>query len=236
MPNETSRSIRSFVRREGRTTPAQRRALGELWPRFGIDFEGKKLDLAAIFGRTAPIVLEIGFGDGESLFAQAIDHPEWDFLGIEVHAPGVGHLLNALDRHALSNLRVIREDAVPVLCEAIPEGAIASIQVFFPDPWPKKRHHKRRLIQPELVECLVRALAPGGSLHLATDWADYAEHMLAVLEAVPQIENLAGPGCFWPPPSPRPATKFERRGQRLGHQSWDLIYRRVDEPAVHGGS
>jgi tRNA (guanine-N7-)-methyltransferase len=228
-------SVRSFVRREGRMTPAQRRALDELWPRYGIDIADKILDLKAIFGRIAPIILEVGFGNGESLLSQAIEHPETDFLGIEVHTPGIGQLLNALDRCALTNVRVIREDAVQVLRETIPGGAVAGIQIFFPDPWPKKRHCKRRLIQPELVERLVKVLTPGGSLHLATDWADYAEHMLAVLEADPQLENLAGPGRFWPSPSPRPQTKFERRGQRLGHQSWDLIYRRIDKAGMDGG-
>jgi tRNA (guanine-N7-)-methyltransferase len=216
-------------------TPAQRRALDQHWPSFGIENADKMLDLEAIFGRSSPIILEIGFGNGESLLAQAIDHPEYDFLGIEVHTPGIGHLLNALDQRALTNVRVIREDATRVIREAIPDGAIAGIQIFFPDPWPKTRHHKRRLIQPDLVERLARVLAPGGSLHLATDWADYAEHMLTVLEANPQLENLAGPGRYWPPPSPRPHTKFERRGQRLGHQSWDLIFRRIDKAEANGG-
>jgi tRNA (guanine-N7-)-methyltransferase len=227
--------VRSFVRREGRMTAGQARALRDLWPLYGIEVLGKKLEFAAIFGRSAPIVLEIGFGNGDSLLAQAREHPELDFVGIEVHAPGVGHLLGAIAREGLGNLRVIREDAVTVLEQAIPAGSLERIQVFFPDPWPKKRHHKRRLIQTELVGRLAEVLRPGGTLHLATDWADYAEHMRAVLEAESRLENAAGPGRFWPPPPPRPPTKFEHRGRRLGHPAWDLIYRRTEATQPHDG-
>jgi tRNA (guanine-N7-)-methyltransferase len=216
-------------------TAGQERALDELWSHYGIDLDGKKLDFAAIFDRSAPIVLEIGFGDGSSLLTQALERSEQDFVGIEVHRPGIGRLLREIEREGLRNVRVIRDDAVRVLEEAIPEGSLERIQIFFPDPWPKKRHHKRRLVQPELAGRLARALRPGGTLHLATDWQDYAEHMRAVLEAEPRLENAAGPGSYWPPPPPRPATKFEHRGERLGHRTWDLIYRRIEESGAHGG-
>ncbi|MEJ2629905.1 MAG: tRNA (guanosine(46)-N7)-methyltransferase TrmB [Acidihalobacter sp.] len=223
------RRIRSFVRREGRLTSGQERALVELGPRLLLDLQGGFLDLTDIFGRTAPVTLEIGFGNGESLATQAQTHPERDYIGIEVHRPGVGHLLQVAERLALTNLRAFNADAVEVLERCIADGSLAVIQIFFPDPWHKKRHHKRRLIQPEFVTLLVRKLAPGGRIHLATDWEDYAEHMREVMEAAPELTNLHGPGTFAPSPTDRPPTKFEQRGKRLGHGVWELIYRRVQE-------
>lgn len=221
------RRIRSFVRREGRLTRGQERALSTLGPRLLLDPQGGFLDFTELFGRTAPVTLEIGFGNGESLAAQALAHPERDFLGIEVHRPGVGHLLQAVERLGLDNLRTFNADAVEVLELRVADGSLAAIQIFFPDPWHKKRHHKRRLVQPEFVALLTRKLAPGGRIHLATDWADYAEHMRAVMEAAPELSNLYGPHAFAPQPTERPPTKFERRGRRLGHQVWDMIYRRT---------
>jgi tRNA (guanine-N7-)-methyltransferase len=216
------RPIRSFVRREGRLTAGQQRALDTLWPRFGIEFSEKMLDLASIFGRSAPITLEIGFGNGESLATMAQAEPERDFLGIEVHRPGVGHLLQRIEALRLTNLRVMCHDAVEVLKHQIPPGSLDTVQIFFPDPWHKKRHHKRRIIQPAFVALLAARMRPGGVLHLATDWEDYAQHMLEVLEASPQLRNTAS--GFAPRPAHRPPTKFEERGQRLGHGVWDVVF------------
>jgi tRNA (guanine-N7-)-methyltransferase len=223
------RPIRSFVRREGRLTRAQERALTELWPRFGIDLtEGfGPIDLAGAFARRAPCVLEIGFGDGEALASLAERHPENDYLGVEVHRPGVGHLLLQVEARGLGNVRVIAHDAVEVLRTRLTDESLAGVHILFPDPWPKKRHHKRRLVQPELVALLRRRLVPGGYVHLATDWEHYAEWMLAVMGAAPGFVNEAGAGRFLPRPETRPQTKFERRGRRLGHPVRDLLFRRV---------
>ncbi|ROR34622.1 tRNA (guanosine(46)-N7)-methyltransferase TrmB [Inmirania thermothiophila] len=220
-----TRRIRSFVRREGRMTAAQRRALATLWPRYGLEPRGV-LDLDAAFGRRARRTLEIGFGNGEALLTLARTALEEDFLGIEVHRPGVGHLLLGLEREGLGNVRVICDDAVEVLSRHLPAASLDRILIWFPDPWPKKRHHKRRLVQPPFVRELLRVLRPGGLLHLATDWPDYAEHMVAVLEAEPGLINLEGPGRFAPRPPWRPRTRFEARGERLGHPVLDLLYRR----------
>jgi tRNA (guanine-N7-)-methyltransferase len=220
------RPIRSFVRREGRMTVAQRRALADLWPRYGIEAGEAPLDFAVLFGRTAPVTLEIGFGNGEALLTVAAAHPERDFIGIEVHRPGVGQLLNALAARGLSNVRVAIGDAREFLLQRVPEASLGAVHLFFPDPWPKKRHHKRRLVQPAFAELVRQRLRPGGWWHLATDWQDYAGHMLAVLEAA-GFENTAGPGRFAPDPGERPPTKFEARGRRLGHAVWDLVCRRV---------
>ena len=220
------RSIRSFVTRAGRITAAQQRALAQLWPKYGIEPGPGTLELAAHFGRAAPCTLEIGFGNGENLVTLAQAHPERDFLGIEVHRPGVGRLLLALEEHGLRNVRVVCRDAVEVLERQIAPASLAQIQVLFPDPWPKKRHHKRRLIQPPFVALLARALESGGTLRCATDWQPYALEMLSVLEAVPELENLAAGGGFVPRPSERLPTRFERRGTRLGHEVWDLAFRR----------
>jgi len=220
------RPIRSFVRREGRITKAQERALTELWPRYGVDAGDAPLDFRALFGRAAPVHVEIGFGNGDVLAAMAARHPEYDYLGIEVHRPGIGALLRRLEAAGLGNARVMRADAKEVLARNIPDAALSAVNIFFPDPWPKKRHHKRRLIQPEFAELVRRKLQPGGMLHLATDWRDYAEQMLDVLSQTPGFENTAGAGAFAPRPEERPLTKFEQRGKRLGHEVYDLSFRR----------
>ncbi|MEA5446123.1 tRNA (guanosine(46)-N7)-methyltransferase TrmB [Gammaproteobacteria bacterium AB-CW1] len=220
------RPIRSFVRREGRLTPAQARAMEELFPRYGLAFEPRPVDWAALFRRQAPVTMEIGFGNGELLATLAAQHPDRNFLGIEVHRPGVGRLLNQLEEEGLDNVRVSTHDAVEVLREQIAEASLDRLLIFFPDPWPKKRHHKRRLVQPGFAEMAARRLAPGGRLHLATDWEDYKNHILEVLDACPLLENTAGPGGTVPRPDDRPVTHFERRGQRKGHGVWDLVYTR----------
>ncbi len=226
MSVEHPRPIRSFVIRAGRLTDGQRRALDELWPRYGVDFDARPLDLDALFGRRAPRVVEIGFGNGEHLAALAARQPERDFLGIEVHPPGIGRLLLALARADLRNVRVIGHDAVEVLETQIPSSSLEEVQILFPDPWPKKRHHKRRLIQTPFVECLARRLMPGGLLRLATDWEPYAEHMRQVLDACPLLENVAPPGGFLERSPDRTPTRFEQRGEHLGHQIRELAYRR----------
>ncbi|MDJ0926171.1 MAG: tRNA (guanosine(46)-N7)-methyltransferase TrmB [Gammaproteobacteria bacterium] len=212
------RRVRSFVRRAGRVTAGQQRALRELWPRWGLDEVSDELDLDAIFGRQAPRVVEIGFGDGESLVAMAAANPELDFVGIEVHEPGVGHCLLQLDAANLSNLRLIRHDAIEVLAGWLPAQSIDRVQLFFPDPWPKKRHHKRRIVQPGFIALLRRILKPGGVMQVATDWANYAEHIEDVMRQETDFERIAID-------SGRLETKFERRGQRLGHDIVDLSYR-----------
>jgi len=221
------RAIRSFVRREGRITDAQRRALEELLPRFGVTPGEATLDFAALFGRDAPVHLEIGFGNGEVLATMAAAHPQNNYLGIEVHRPGVGMLLRRLEAEGLANVRVACSDAREFLEQRIPEGSLSGVYVFFPDPWHKKRHQKRRLVQAAFVALLARKLKPGGWLHLATDWEDYARQMLAVLSAAEGFENAAGQNQFAPRPETRPHTRFERRGQRLGHGVRDLIFRRT---------
>jgi tRNA (guanine-N7-)-methyltransferase len=221
----TRRPIRSFVRREGRLTPGQKRAFQALWPRWGLDFQAEPVALSAIFGNAHPVYLEIGFGNGESLAEMARRHPERNYLGVEVHTPGVGHLLLKLEEFGCTNVRVIRHDAVEVLRRMLPAASLEAVYLFFPDPWQKKRHHKRRILQASLVEELARVIRPGGHLHAATDWQDYAEQMLGVLSAdTKRFCNPAGPGNFTPRPESRPLTKFERRGQRLGHGVWDLIF------------
>ncbi len=221
------RRIRSYVRREGRLTPAQRQALEDLWPRYGVDVGEGALDLDALFGRVAPRVLEIGFGNGENLLHMAAIHPENDFLGIEVHRPGVGHLLQRLDEQSFTNVRVICHDAVEVLQRHLADAAFDKVLLFFPDPWPKKRHHKRRIVQPAFIELLKRKLKSGGVFHVATDWEDYAVHVLNVMTAQPELRNLAADGRNSPRPDYRPETKFERRGQRLGHAIFDLLFERT---------
>ena len=195
-----------------------------LMPRFGVPFSPAFLDLEAVFGRKAPKILEIGFGMGETTARIASEHPENDYLGVEVHTPGVGALLKRVDELALTNVRVIQHDAVEVVRDMVPPGSLAGVHVFFPDPWPKKRHHKRRLLQPPFAELLASRLAPGGYVHVATDWQEYAEHILATLGAVRDLEN-PHPG-FAARPADRPETKFENRGRRLGHGSWDTIFRK----------
>ena len=220
------RRIRSFVLREGRMTPAQQRAFDTLWSRFGIDYRGTPHDFAASFGRSAPLVLEIGFGNGEAL-AWASEHdPDRDYLGIEVHRPGVGRLMNTLAGHDARNVRLWNHDAVEVLENEVPPDSLDEARIWFPDPWHKKRHHKRRLVQSELATLLVRKLAGDGRLHLATDWHDYAGQMWDVLDATPGLRNRAGPRGSVPRPAWRPQTHFETRGQKLGHGVWDLLYDR----------
>jgi tRNA (guanine-N7-)-methyltransferase len=221
------RSIRSFVIRGGRQTVAQERAMAELWPRYGIEFSAQPADLDQTFGRQAPRMLEIGFGAGEALLAFAQAHPELDCIGIEVHKPGVGHLLLGAEAAGLKNLRVICHDAVEVLQQQLAPGCIQLVHIFFPDPWHKKRHHKRRLIQPALVELLARVLAIGGTLRLATDWEHYALQMREVIDASPSFANDAPDTGFVARSEERPLTRFERRGHRLGHGVWDLSYTRV---------
>ena len=223
---EHARTIRSFVTRGGRITAAQERALGTLWPRYGIESTAGPLETRSLFGRSAPLTLEIGFGNGENLLALAAAHPERDFLGIEVHRPGVGRLLLGLEERRLTNVRVICRDAVEVFERQIAPRSVREILILFPDPWPKKRHHKRRLIQGPFVELLVRSLAPGGVLRLATDWEPYAVQMLETLRAARELENLAPGGGFAERPAERAPTRFERRGERLGHEVWDLAFRR----------
>lgn len=219
------RRIRSFVRREGRLTPGQARALEEWLPTFGLPEDNTSLDFAAIFGRAAPTLLEIGFGNGDALLEMAQRHPEWNFVGIEVHRPGVGHLLKQAGELDLHNLRVSSRDAVEVLEKQVPDASLARVMLYFADPWPKKRHHKRRIVQPEFVQLVACKLQSGGEFHLATDWENYAEHMREVLDIAPGFANTT-PGAFAPRPEDRPLTKFEKRGQRLGHGVWDLVYRR----------
>jgi len=219
------RPVRSFVLRQGRVSNAQQRHYDAGMPRFGLPYAAAPLDLDTVFGRSAPKFLEIGCGMGETTAAIAAAHPHNDYLGIEVHAPGVGSLLKEIATRELANLRVIRHDAVEVVRDMIPQGALAGIHVYFPDPWPKQRHHKRRLIQPPFVHALARRLAPGGYLHCATDWEEYARQMLDVLAAEPLLENTAPD--FAARPAWRPQTKFEARGLKLGHGVWDLLFSRI---------
>jgi tRNA (guanine-N7-)-methyltransferase len=223
---EKHRRIRSFVRREGRLTPGQQRALEQLWPRFGIDHTNEPLDLTAIFGRAAPHIVEIGFGNGESLLQMAMAHPDLDYLGIEVHRPGVGHLLKRIDEEGVENIRVMCADAVEVLEQQIQNGSLDAVYLFFPDPWHKKRHHKRRQVNANWAQLIRRKLRIGGRLHMATDWEDYAAHMLEVMNTVEGFRNLSEGGDYLPRPAYRPLTKFEQRGERLGHGVWDLIFER----------
>jgi tRNA (guanine-N7-)-methyltransferase len=215
-----NRPIRSYVLRQGRTTPAQKRALEHLLPKYGLSFSEQAINPVQVFGRVAPLVLEIGSGMGETTAEIAKARPEANFLAVEVHGPGVGSLLNRIAAAGLSNVKIIRHDALEVLEHMIPDGALAAIHLFFPDPWPKKRHHKRRMVQPEFAALAARKLAPGGVLHAATDWPDYAEHMGEVFSKETLLEPAAVGFIA------RPVTKFESRGRRLGHPVRDLIFRR----------
>ena len=218
------RSIRSFVMRAGRTTEGQAKALSELGPRFVLPYANELLDFPAVFGRTAPVVLEIGFGMGDATAKIAQALPDTDFIGCEVHEPGVGSLLKQIGERGLNNLRIVQHDAVEVLAHMIRPGSLAGVHIYFPDPWHKKRHHKRRLIQPPFVADLIRHLAPGGYIHCATDWEPYAQQMLEVLSANPDLVNTAE--GYAEKPAYRPLTKFENRGLRLGHGVWDLVFRK----------
>lgn len=222
---EQHRPIRSFVLRQGRISEAQQRAYEQLQARYIIGYLPQTLDLGAAFGRDAPRILEIGFGMGGATAQIAAEHPENDYLGIEVHTPGVGALMRLLDTDSIGNVRIIQHDAVEVLSHMIAQASLDGIHIYFPDPWPKKRHHKRRLVQPPLVSLLASRLKPGAYLHLATDWQEYAEWMLEVLRGEPLLKNMAE--NYAPKPDYRPETKFERRGINLGHGVWDLVFRRV---------
>jgi len=225
MPQSSHPPIRSFVLRQGRVSNAQRRAVATLLSVYGIAYAPGVLDFEQLFGRRAPTILEIGFGMGETTAHIAQAHPENNYLGIEVHTPGVGSLLKRIAEDGLANLRLVHHDAVEVLEHMIAPAALAGAHVFFPDPWPKKRHHKRRLIQPGFVALLASRLAPGAYLHAATDWQEYAEQILAVFAAEPALANTA-PG-FAPRPDYRPQTKFESRGLKLGHGVWDIVFRKT---------
>jgi len=221
---EYHRKIRSFVRREGRMTAGQASAYETMMPDYGIDYQPQPLDLAAVFGNDNPVTIEIGFGMGASLAEQAAAYPEVNFLGIEVHRPGVGSLLARMREGGQTNIRVMSHDAVEVLEHMIPDNSIARVQLFFPDPWHKKRHHKRRIVKPAFVQQLNQKLREGGIFHMATDWENYAEHMLAVMQAEKGWHNLSDNGDFVARPDDRPITKFEKRGERLGHGVWDLMF------------
>ncbi len=223
-PEKPFRTIRSFVRREGRLTPSQQRAIETLWPHYAIDDASTLLDLNEVFGRSAPKIMEIGFGNGASLAQMAAAQPEQDFLGIEVHRPGVGQLLKLIDKYSLCNLRIACTDAVELLKNRIADNALDRVHIFFPDPWHKKRHHKRRLIQAEFVALLAQKIKPGGYLHLATDWEDYACQMRDILFSHAHFENCGNKEGFIARPDYRPLTKFEKRGQKLGHGVWDLLF------------
>lgn len=220
------RRIRSYVRREGRMTDGQRSAMDQLWPIYGINVPDAPLDLAAILGRDAPRVLEIGFGNGDHLLSRAASEPQHDFIGVEVHRPGCGRVMMHAQKAGLRNLRVSSHDAVEVLRDWIPAGSLAEVVIYFPDPWHKSRHNKRRLVQPHFMPLITRALASGGLLRMATDWAPYAKHMLDVVGAVPELQNLAPGGGYAPRAETRPKTRFEARGERLGHEVYDLLLQR----------
>jgi tRNA (guanine-N7-)-methyltransferase len=223
------RPIRSFVLRQGRMSPAQQRACDELYPRYGVA-PSSPLDFRALFGNASPVVLEIGFGMGETTAAIAAMQPNVNFLGVEMHQPGVGALLRRIEGQQLTNVRVLRHDAVDVVERMIPAASLRAIHVYFPDPWPKKRHHKRRLLQPAFVHALAVTLASGGYLHVATDWAPYADEILATLAAEPLLANTAD--GFAPQPAWRPLTKFEQRGLARGHPVFDLLFTRAASPAA----
>ena len=219
------RHVRSFVRRAGRLTDGQKRALEVLWPLWGIEPGDRALDLARLFGNDHPVILEIGFGNGDAIWRVARAQPEQNFVGVEVHPPGIGRLLLTLEHEGLTNVRVARADAVDWLREQAAPGSLDGVRIFFPDPWPKKRHHKRRLIQPDFVWLLASRMKEGAILHLATDWVPYAEHMLEVMRAATCFENLSVTGDTCPRPAWRPRTKYEQRGERLGHPVSDLLFR-----------
>jgi len=216
------RVIKSFVLRQGRLTPGQQKAFDNSWSAYGIDYQPQVLDLAGIFGNSNPVVLEIGFGNGDSLADMAESQPDKNFLGIEVHRPGVGHLLIEIEKRQLTNLRIISHDAVDVLKYCLAENSLEGVQLFFPDPWHKKRHHKRRIVQPAFLDLLVRCIRRGGFFHAATDWENYAEHIIDVIRSHPLLHNSSADG-FIEKPAQRPLTKFELRGQRLGHGVWDIM-------------
>ncbi|WP_290697358.1 tRNA (guanosine(46)-N7)-methyltransferase TrmB [Amphritea sp.] len=221
------RTVKSFVLRAGRMTEGQQKAMDRAWPEMGLELSQGKLDLAEVFGREAPVVLEIGFGMGDSLIEMAKDQPEKNYIGIEVHRPGVGRLLRNVEKEGLSNIRVFCDDAIEVLAQCIPDGSLSTLQLFFPDPWHKKKHKKRRIVQAEFAETIRKKLKVGGHFHMATDWENYAEHMMEVMSVAPGYRNVAGDQAFSPQPEWRPVTKFQKRGERLGHGVWDLMFERT---------
>lgn len=225
--NKQHREIKSFVLRQGRLTTAQQHALDNHWLEYGIDYSAQPLSLSELFGNENDIIVEIGFGNGESLLQQAINQLEFNFIGIEVHGPGVGHLIHHAHEKGLLNLKVIRHDAVEVLKQQFADDSIKQLQLFFPDPWHKKRHHKRRIINPEFISLVHSKLKAGGLFHMATDWQHYAQQMLEQMDSTEGLQNIAGNGHFSPGKSGRCETKFERRGIKLGHGVWDLIYKKL---------
>lgn len=224
---EHKRRIKSFVLRQGRLSQAQQNAIDTMWPQYGLTLEDKILDFNTLFGREAPTIIEIGFGMGNSLAAMAEAHPENNYIGIEVHRPGVGALLKLVAEKGLTNVRVFNEDAIEVLNRQISKNSLSAVYLFFPDPWHKTKHKKRRILQAEFAEKIAQYLKPGGQFHMATDWEDYALHMMAVMSAAKEYRNISGEGKYTPRPDYRPLTKFEQRGQRLGHGVWDLVFERI---------
>ncbi len=227
-PEFKPKSIRSFVIRAGRITEGQKKAFDLCWPKVGLSLFKGLIDPRQIFEREAPVVLEIGFGMGDSLLQMARSEPDKNFIGIEVHPPGVGRLINLAVQEELSNLRVYMADAMDVLEDCIPDASIDRLQLYFPDPWHKKKHHKRRILQPEFVQKIRPKLKQGGVFHMATDWQNYAEHMMEVMSVAPGFSNTQPAGEYSPRPDYRPITKFEKRGERLGHGVWDLLFKRVE--------
>ncbi len=228
--HQSLKPIRSFARRGGRLTRGQRRALDQHWPRYGLSLgdDAETLDFYRIFNRLAPTIMEVGFGDGEALFAVAQKNPQNNYIGVEVHRPGVGHLVLRLHQYNLTNVKVFCEDAIDVLNNAVRDASLTELCLFFPDPWPRKKHHKRRIVQPPFIDLVARKLKPGGVFHYATDWQEYADEALARLDASSNLVNRAGTGIFSPRPEHRPETRFEKRGRRLGHGVWDII---MEKPA-----
>lgn len=227
VPEEHKRRIRSFVLRTGRMTAGQQRGMDEFWPKWGLTLDQGMINPVEVFEREAPLVLEIGFGMGDSLLEQAKTMSDHNFIGIEVHTPGVGRLMAEAGDAGLTNLRAYEDDAIEILKQCIPDGSLDLLQLFFPDPWHKKRHHKRRIVQAEFAQLVRQKLKVGGRFHMATDWENYAEHMVEVMKQADGYENTATDGDYVPRPDSRPVTKFEKRGERLGHGVWDIIYRRI---------
>ncbi len=225
---EHPRAIKSFVIRSGRMTPGQEKAYEDLWQHYGVDADEQILDFGQLFGRQAPVILEIGFGMGDSLLEIAMAHPENNYLGIEVHKPGVGRLLANISEHSLSNLKVMKFDAVEVLKKQIQEATLSAVYLFFPDPWHKTRHQKRRIVQDDFIQLIRQKLALQGQFHMATDWEHYARQMLGAMKKAPGFHNCADNGDYIPRPDYRPKTKFERRGERLGHGVWDILFEKID--------
>lgn len=226
--NSTVHRIKSFVLRQGRLSAAQQNAIENLWPSVGLELDNQLLDFSVLFGRTAPTLVEIGFGMGNSLAEMAERHPDNNYIGIEVHRPGVGALLKLIETKQLRNIRVFNADAIDVLNQKIPTNSLDAVYLFFPDPWHKTKHKKRRIVQPEFVDKIAEHLKVGGQFHMATDWEDYAQQMMKVMSESSKFDNLSGVGQYTRRPSYRPLTKFEQRGQRLGHGVWDLVFVKTD--------